>query len=124
MCDTIFLGPPPQVVKKGWGREEILVNHEYCAKYLHFNKGAKFSNHYHRSKRETFIVLSGSLIVRGTDLTNGSTFEIPAITGFIIEIPRFALHQIEALEDSVILEISTHHEDSDSYRVAPGDSQK
>jgi len=33
-------------------------------------------------------------------------------------------HQIKALTDGRIFEVSTHHEDSDSYRVIPGDSQK
>ena len=33
-------------------------------------------------------------------------------------------HQIIALTDGRIFEVSTHHEDSDSFRVIPGDSQK
>ena len=32
-------------------------------------------------------------------------------------------HQLEAITDGRIFEVSTHHEDSDSYRVLPGDSQ-
>jgi hypothetical protein len=32
-------------------------------------------------------------------------------------------HQIEALTDGEIFEVSTHHEDEDSYRVWKGDSQ-
>ena len=32
-------------------------------------------------------------------------------------------HQLEALTDGVVFEVSTHHEDSDSYRVLKGDSQ-
>ena len=32
-------------------------------------------------------------------------------------------HQLEALDEGRIFEVSTHHEDSDSYRVLPGDSQ-
>jgi hypothetical protein len=32
-------------------------------------------------------------------------------------------HQIKALTDGRIFEVSTHHEDSDSYRVMRGDSQ-
>ena len=33
-------------------------------------------------------------------------------------------HQLEALTDGVIFEVSTHHKDSDSYRVMKGDTQK
>ena len=32
-------------------------------------------------------------------------------------------HQLIALTDGLIFEVSTHHEDSDSYRVMKGDSQ-
>jgi quercetin dioxygenase-like cupin family protein len=32
-------------------------------------------------------------------------------------------HQVKALSDTVIFEVSTQHFDSDSYRVLPGDSQ-
>ena len=32
-------------------------------------------------------------------------------------------HQLEALTDGKIFEVSTHHEDSDSDRVMKGDSQ-
>ena len=33
-------------------------------------------------------------------------------------------HQLESLTYGRIFEVSTHHEDSDSYRVLPGDSQR
>jgi quercetin dioxygenase-like cupin family protein len=33
-------------------------------------------------------------------------------------------HQLEALTDGVVFEVSTEHFDSDSYRVWKGDSQK
>ena len=33
-------------------------------------------------------------------------------------------HQLQALTNGRIFEVSTYHEDSDSYRVLPGDSQK
>ena len=121
----IFIGNPSVITKKGWGSEETLVNNEeYCAKYLFFNKGSQFSSHYHINKRETFIVLSGRIKITGIDLSDASTFSFTLTTGGIVEVPRFAVHQVMALEDSKILEVSTHHEDSDSYRVFKGDSQK
>jgi sugar/nucleoside kinase (ribokinase family) len=45
-------------------------------------------------------------------------------SGDIVDIPQFNPHKIEAIKESTIIEISTHHEDSDSYRIAKGDSQK
>ena len=40
------------IVKKGWGYENIIVNNdEYCGKILHFYKDKKFSMHYHLLKK-------------------------------------------------------------------------
>ncbi len=115
----------PEVVYKGWGNETIVVNNqEYCGKILRFNKGKKFSCHFHILKHETFYVLMGKLNLRYYDLKNADNLNIELIPGDIVTIPRCEPHQIESLEESVIIEFSTHHEDSDSYRIAKGDSQK
>jgi len=40
-----------EIVEKGWGKEIIFVNNpEYCGKILCFDKGKKFSMHYHIQK--------------------------------------------------------------------------
>ena len=47
-------------VPKGWGEEIIIENNEnYCGKVLVFNKGCKFSMHYHMKKDETWYVEQG-----------------------------------------------------------------
>ena len=33
-------------------------------------------------------------------------------------------HQLEAISNGRVFEVSTHHKDSDSYRVMKGDTQK
>lgn len=112
-------------VPKGWGSEFWLVNNEdFCAKILRFNKGSKFSYHFHKEKREVFYVVKGYLKVIGINTENAEEYIMFLQKGEILDIPRGAIHRLEALEESEIWEISTHHEDSDSYRVKPGDSQK
>lgn len=50
------------IIEKGWGYEEIFVtNDRYCGKRLLFNKGGRFSMHFHIDKLETWNVLSGRL---------------------------------------------------------------
>lgn len=111
-------------VIKGWGKEVIIVNNEsYCGKLLIFKKGKKFSSHFHYDKQESFNLFSGMVIMRYFDLTNGKKLERILNVGDVVDIPRGCPHQIEALEDSTIIEISTPHKDSDSYRIGPGDSQ-
>lgn len=114
-----------EIVSKGWGFEKIIVNNtDYCGKILHFNKGAKFSGHLHREKRETFFILDGYVKVTGINTENAEPYFIFLQKGEILDIPRNTIHQIEALEETDIIEFSTCHKDSDSYRYFPGDSQK
>ena len=114
-----------QRIDKGWGHERVVCNNEeYCGKFLHFIKGSKFSLHAHFKKRETFFVLYGKLLLRtiNTETAESEYEELSA--GNVVEIPRGLPHQISALETSEIVEFSTHHEDSDSYRYEKGDSQR
>lgn len=110
---------------KGWGREVWLAaNDRYCGKLLCFNEGAKFSAHFHDLKSETFYVLKGKVKLTWFDLKNANEIEEILIEGEVIDIPRLCVHQVEALQESVIIEVSTEHKDSDSFRVRKGDSQK
>ena len=115
----------PEIIKKGWGYEKVICNNEeFCGKILHFNEGNKFSFHFHVKKREVFYVLKGVLELTTINYLDGTKYSYTFREGDIIEIDRLVPHQIYAVRDVDIIEISSHHEDSDSYRIAPGDSQK
>ena len=102
---------------KGWGSEYWIVNNElYCGKILHLKKGKKCSIHYHKNKDETFYILEGKIkleLFGETKIMN---------IGDKIRLKPYTLHRFTGLEDSKILEISTQHFDSDSYRVVKGDT--
>lgn len=111
-----------KIVEKGWGREIIFVNNEeYCGKILQFNKGKKFSMHYHLLKKETWYVSKGTFILNWIDHEEGKTYSEYLKVGDTITNERGEAHQLEALEDSDLFEVSTHHEDYDSYRIYKGD---
>lgn len=111
-------------IPKGWGHELVIINNEkYCAKILVFNKGCKFSMHYHMIKQETWYVVKGAFLFKWIDTEKGETYSRPLIKGDVITIPIGMPHQLEAHEDGEIFEVSTEHFDSDSYRVWKGDSQ-
>lgn len=115
----------PEIHKKGWGYEIWVANNDkYCGKILHFNKGAEFSLHYHMLKHETFYVLKGRLELRGIDLSDATRYESEIKEGDVITIPAGNPHKLIALEESDIMEVSTQHFESDSYRIEPGNSQK
>lgn len=99
-------------VKKKWGKEVWYVNNElYCCKFLHLDKGKKCSAHYHILKDEEFYILKGKIKLE----LLGETKILKEDQS--IRLPPYTIHRFTGLEDSIILEVSTHHEDSDSYRL-------
>ncbi len=113
-----------EITPKGWGEERLIVNNnQYCGKLLCFNKGYKMSLHMHKKKSESFLCFSGRLIFRYLDLTNADKKEKIIEKDMIIDIPQCCPHQLEALEDSVIIEISSTDYIFDSYRIEKGHSQ-
>ena len=106
-CVGTFL----KVVPKVWGREIWLVNEpEYCCKLLEINKGASGSLHYHSLKKETFILAQGKIKLEYGDKT------VKLSVGYIT-IPPELPHRFTGLKQSAILEISTHHDDTDVVRI-------
>ena len=102
----------------------IFVNNElYCGKLLVFKKGAKFSMHYHMIKDETWYVQEGEFIYRWIDTESAEVQQEILVVGDSVRQRPGQPHQLEALTDGTIYEVSTTHYDSDSYRVWKGDSQ-
>jgi quercetin dioxygenase-like cupin family protein len=110
-------------IPKGWGREVVFENNElYCGKLLVFNKGCKFSMHYHMIKDETWYVQEGEFIYRWIDTEKGQVITETLVKGDSVRQLPGQPHQLEALTDGTIYEVSTQHFDSDSYRLWLGDT--
>lgn len=101
-----------KIYKKLWGSEEWLANTSlYCGKILTLNPGFSCSYHYHKEKNETFYVLEGKvyLNIDGVDLIlNKGESQI------VLPNQRHRFASLDGV--SKIIEISTHHEEADSYR--------
>jgi quercetin dioxygenase-like cupin family protein len=107
-------------VEKGWGYELWIHNDEkYCGKLLFFKAGKKCSLHHHKLKHETFYVQSGKL--NCTFIEDTILYHEILGPGDIKEIHPGLIHQMEAVEDTVMFEFSTQHFDEDSYRLKKGD---
>ena len=110
-------------VPKGWGEEIIIENNEmYCGKLLKFKKGCKFSMHYHLIKDETWYVNEGEFIYRWIDTELAETIEQKLKVGDVVRQRVGQPHQLIALTDGVVFEVSSQHFDEDSYRVVKGDT--
>jgi len=112
------------IVQKKWGYEKILHNRaDYCAKILHFNKGGRFSMHFHLQKTETWYVAKGEFDLYYINTDNADLKVERLVEGAIIEVEKGSPHQLVAITEGEIFEASTMHYDYDSYRIAKGDSQ-
>lgn len=98
-------------VKKVWGSEEWIVNRDYCGKLLWLNRGYQCSLHYHKIKHETFYLLDGLVWMT----VNGTSFLLQP--GESVEIEPCTQHRFAGRQNSLILEVSTHHDDDDVYRL-------
>lgn len=105
---------------KSWGWEEWIVNNElYCGKRLHFevDRGST-SMHFHMRKHETMYVQQGRFMITVVDQGSVKPIEHILNRGDSLVIEPGTIHRITNLKrNSILLEFSTHHEDSDSYRV-------
>jgi len=92
----------PRLVAKPWGRE-VWWAHEssYAGKILEVTAGHQLSLQLHRSKTETLYLQSGGVIFH----LNGRDFNMAP--GHAVTVRPGDVHRIEALEDSVLLEVST-----------------
>lgn len=110
-------------VDKEWGYELWLANEEkenYCGKILYVKPGHSSSMHYHAKKHETFYVLEGTLNVELIDTNTTEKTTLTLEVGDTYVIDRYKPHRLFPSDISngvKFIEISTLHEDSDSYRV-------
>ncbi len=104
-------------VSKPWGHELWICNSElYCGKILFIKKGCFCSFHWHERKDEVLYVQTGELwFTWQQGVEPAKTELLPA--GHAFHVTPGVRHQMEAIEDTTILEFSTQHFDEDSFRV-------
>jgi len=107
----------PLRVDKPWGHELWFAHTEhYAGKLLHVKAGYRLSVQYHDEKDETSYLLSGRLLLRqGQAVDQLNVRELGP--GEVWRNEPRVIHVIEALEDSVVVEVSTPELD-DVVRLA------
>lgn len=108
---------------KYWGSIQSVVNEAYTGKRIYLKAGAQNSLEFHCHKIETYFVHSGKMKA-GLRLGRGENKSVIMESGDAFEIVPGLMHMRIGLEDSVIMEISTHDEDSDSHIVEDGRKYK
>lgn len=112
---------------KLWGYEIWIENNDlYCGKHLHVVPGKQCSVHYHKIKKETFYIINGELVLEfanHTDLdkwNNMIDVQIKLLRkGDSFTIDQNVSHRFYSATSYScdFIEISTHHDDNDSYRI-------
>ena len=92
----------PLLVPKPWGREIWYAQEDrYAGKVLEVRSGHALSLQKHERKQETLFLQSGRVLFH----FNGEEFVMHA--GQCITVRPGDVHRMEALDDSVLLEVST-----------------
>lgn len=108
-------------VDKDWGHEIWMANNEkenYCGKILYIKFGHSTSMHFHQKKHETFYILEGALDIEIIDTITTDKYVKTINEGEVFVLERLIPHRLVPKGGDVkFVEISSYHEDSDSYRV-------
>jgi len=93
---------PPKIVDKPWGREIWYAHTDrYAGKVLEVMAGHLLSLQKHRVKHETLYLLTGRIrLTLDTQVLDWQP-------GQAVSIPPGTVHRMEAIDDSVLLEVST-----------------
>lgn len=96
----------PHRVEKPWGHELIWAKTDrYVGKILHIEAGHLLSLQYHERKDETIFLLRGEIVFRVH--VDGALTERRMREGERYHITPGTVHQMEAVETSDLLEVST-----------------
>jgi mannose-6-phosphate isomerase len=110
-------GDLPRRVEKPWGHELWFAHTDrYAGKLLHVKAGECLSVQYHEAKDETSYLLSGRMTLSQGE-SSDSLVETELDPGAVWRNEPGTVHTVAALEDSVIVEVSTPELD-DVVRLA------
>jgi mannose-6-phosphate isomerase len=101
----------PRRVEKPWGWELVWAETDaYVGKLLFVRAGQALSLQYHEVKDEAWLVREGRAAVELGDV-GGALETIEIGPGDALRYPPGTVHRITALDDTLIVEVSTPHLD-------------
>jgi mannose-6-phosphate isomerase len=103
-------GVEPRKVKKPWGWELVWAETgDYVGKLLFVKAGESLSLQYHEVKDEAWLVREGRARLELGDAGGGELEELEVAPGDAFRYPPGTVHRLTALEDTLVLEVSTPH---------------
>ena len=102
---------PVRKVEKPWGYELLWATTDiYCGKLLFVRAGEELSLQFHRQKDETIYVHQGRVRFEIGEEEGALAADVVG-PGAAFHLRPGTVHRLRALEDSLLLEVSTSHLD-------------
>jgi len=99
----------PRKVEKPWGWELVWAEAEqYVGKLLFVRAGESLSLQYHETKDESWLVREGRATLELGDV-DGDLETLEIAPGDAYHFPPRTLHRVTAIEDTLVVEVSTPH---------------
>ncbi len=112
MSDGQAYGTSPRRVEKPWGWELIWAETEqYVGKLLFIRAGEALSLQYHEVKDESWLVHEGRARLELGAVGEEELEVVEIGPGEALRYPPRTVHRVTALEDTLIVEVSTPHLD-------------
>ncbi len=100
--------PMQRVIEKPWGKEITFAEEDfYTGKILEIERDQRLSYHFHENKKETLFLFKGKIYCIIDDVEY--IFE----EGKTLKFDPGTKHRIHALENTIIVEVSTEEEASE-----------
>ena len=101
-------GVTPRRVEKPWGWELVWAETDrYVGKLLFIRAGEALSLQYHEVKDESWLVREGRALLELGEAGAGELETIEIVPGEALRFVPGTIHRITAIEDTLIVEVST-----------------
>jgi len=120
--------PQNKVRRKEWGSELVILREPYACKVMTLEPGTTCSTHFHADKQETFVLVSGELLIELTNLNTGTQETVALTKPFSsITLYPFVPHRFytpnSQIGPTVFVEASTVDKDHDNYKFTESSSK-
>jgi mannose-6-phosphate isomerase len=107
LLDLDRFAVPVKRIEKPWGYELVYASTErYCGKVIFVKAGEELSLQFHKKKDETIFVHAGRVEFEIGD--PGKPVDVEVVgPGHAFHLPPGTVHRLRALDDTVLLEVST-----------------